>query len=74
MRGVGWNATRFLPSPTGSSLTTGMLDTARNACGTVTVSAMLALKAGSSQLGKMRRASAGSSWDEIIRLRPSAVG
>jgi hypothetical protein len=42
---VRWNATRFLPSPTGSSLTTGMLDTARNACGTVTVSAMLALKA-----------------------------
>ena len=30
------------------------------------------MKAGSSQPGKMRRASAGSSWLEIIRLRPCA--
>ena len=58
-----------VPSPAGSSRATGMLETARNSCGTVTVSAKLALKAGSSQPGKMRRASAGSSWLDIIRLR-----
>ncbi len=53
---------------------TGMLLTARKSCGTVTVSAKLALNAGSSQQGKMRRASAGSSWLEIIRLMPPSVG
>ena len=51
-----------------------MLLTARKSRGTVTVSAKLALNAGSSQHGKMRRASAGSSWLEIIRLTPLSVG
>src|SRR5258707_13836872 len=74
MRGVGWNATRFLPSPVGSSWATGMLDTARNACGTVAVSAMLALKAGSSPLGEMGSASAGSRGAEFIRLGTAAGG
>ena len=51
-----------------------MLETPRNASGSVTVSSKLALKAGSSQFGKMRRASAGSLWLDSMRLRPSAVG
>jgi len=51
-----------------------MLLTARKSFGTVTVSAKLALCAGSSQHGKMRRASAGSSWVESMRLTPDSVG
>ena len=68
------NSTRFSVGVTGSSCAIGMLLTARNARGTVTVSANVALNAGSSQHGKMRRASAGSSWLKIIRLRPASVG
>ena len=67
MRGVGANCTRVSPAPAGVREAIGMFETAAKCSGSTAESVKRALKAGSSQPGNMRRASATSNCVTSMR-------
>ena len=65
--------TTVFDAPAGVSLSTGVLETARLAAGTMRVSWYGILNEGSSQQGKARRASVASNWVNAYQSSPAWV-
>ena len=70
---VGAKPTRTRPAPAGARLVSAVLETASSPSSTTRAASKTALKAGSSQHGKARRASVDWNWvAAMVRVRPAS--